>query len=198
MSEVDEWLKPKSDQLNADDLIGGKRVIRIRKVKITKTGKQDGTIWFDGDDNKPWKPCVTMGRIMRGAWGLPENWIGKYVEIYRDPEAIYAGKKVGGIRISGLSDIDSDYETSVTVSRSVRNTVRIKKITVAAQPEIPAELLKDGLNAASKGAVEFVKWRDALPADKKEQMRPYNGVWSSQAKAVDAAKTPTTEENNNA
>lgn len=200
-----KFIEPKSDQLNADDLIGSNRIIKITRVVVTDAAQQACSVYFEGDNGKPWKPCKGSGRVLVHAWGEdPKNFVGKYVEIYRDPEAIYAGKKVGGIRVRALSDIDGDFEFTETVSKSVRKPIKILKLKVqqpaqtkpaadAPPPEIPAELLKDGLNAAAKGVAEFVKWRDALPADKKEQMRPYNGVWSTQAKAVDAANAPPAE-----
>jgi hypothetical protein len=189
MSDVDAWLAPKSDQLNADDLIGGSRIIRIRKVKITKTGKQDGTIWFEGDNDKPWKPCKTMGRVLRGAYGLPENWIGKYVELWRDPEAIYAGKKVGGIRIKGLSDIKADYETTVTISKSVRDTVKIRKLVIRPQREDKTiEVLTAEGHAAAEGGVEQYKlWFETLTKTECVTLKEQHEAWKKFAGEVDAA-----------
>ena len=175
MSDLDAWLAPKSDQLNADDLISGPRIIRVRKVKITKTGKQDGTIWFDGDNDKPWKPCKSMGRILRSAYGLPDRWIGKHVELWRDPAAIFGGKKVGGIRIKGLSDIEEDFETPVTISKSVRDVIKIRKIIVQDQAVATTRLDMDettifeaGTAAAALGTEAYKTWFGSLTAGEKK------------------------------
>lgn len=190
MSDMKKFIAAKSDQLNSDDLIGSNMIIRITKVRVTETGQQDCTIWFEGiGEKKPWKPAKTMGRVLVAAWGEnPQNYVGKYVEITRDAEVIFGGAKVGGIRIVALSDIADDFEIALTISRGFKKPVKIKKLrsTPPPLPEIPAELKTAGLDAVSKGVTEFLKWRDALPQDKKDLMRPFNAMWSAAAKAVDA------------
>jgi hypothetical protein len=196
MSDLDAWLAPKSDQLNADDLIGGPRIIRIRKVKITKTGKQDGTIWFDGDNDKPWKPCKGIGRILRGAYGLPENWIGKYVEIFRDPEAMYGGKKVGGIRIKGLSDIKADYETTFTLSRTVRDNIKIRKLVIRPTREDKAldVLQAEGTAAAARGMESYKAWFETLTKSECATLKEQHEGWKKDAAAVDHAASQPAQE----
>lgn len=192
-----KFIEPKSDQLNADDLIIGKRIIRITKVKVTETGTQDCTISYEGDNGKPYKPCKGMGKIIVHAWGEnPQNYVGKYLELFRNPEVRFGKDKVGGIEISAMSDIPAEFEFALTVSRGFKKPVKIKKLSPpaatassqpAALPEIPAALKQAGTDAAAGGVAAFVKWRDALTAEDKELMRPYNSMWSSAAKAADAA-----------
>ena len=50
----------KSDQLNADDLIGGPKTIKITRVTVTERAEQPCVINFEGDDGKPWKPSKSM------------------------------------------------------------------------------------------------------------------------------------------
>jgi len=33
----------------------------------------------------------------------PEKWVGQTVEVYNDPHVVYAGKRIGGIRLRGPS-----------------------------------------------------------------------------------------------
>jgi hypothetical protein len=106
MTDVGFALEAKSDQLNAVDIMGAEPVIRIREVKV-RQGDQPVSVYFDGDNNRPWKPSKGMLRVLAGAWGRDSSaWAGKYAQLYFEPSVKYAGKEVGGIRIRALSDID--------------------------------------------------------------------------------------------
>ena|SRR5690554_4920127 len=106
MTDVSFALEAKSDQLNAVDIMGAEPVVRIRDVKV-KQGDQPVSVYFDDDNNRPWKPSKGMLRVLAGAWGRDSSaWVGKYAQLYFEPTVRYAGKEVGGIRIRALSDID--------------------------------------------------------------------------------------------
>jgi len=68
MIDIAATCAPKSDQLNADDLIAGPRTITITAVKLSAED-QPVSIHFQGDDGKPWKPCKSMRRVLMRAWG---------------------------------------------------------------------------------------------------------------------------------
>ena len=59
-----ESIAPKSNQLNADDLIGGRSIT----IKITKVsgvaGEQPICINYEGDNGKPYYPCKSMRRVL--------------------------------------------------------------------------------------------------------------------------------------
>ncbi len=192
MTTMKKFTEAKSDQLNADDLIGSNIIVKITKVRVTDEAQQACTVWYEGGEKKPWKPCKTMGRVLVAAWGEnPQNYVGKSIELGRDPEVIFGGQKVGGIRIMGMSDIEADFDIALTISRGFKKPVRIKKLKVAAPPApLAPELQKAGDDAAAQGQAIYVRWRDSLQADVKELIRPYNGAWSKVAKEVDAAKQP--------
>lgn len=185
-----KFIEPKSDQMNADDLIGSNRIIKITRVVVTDAAQQACSVFFEGDNGKPWKPCKGSGRVLVHAWGEdPKNYVGKFVELYRDPEAIYAGKKVGGIRVRAMSDIEADFEFTETVSKSVRKPIKILKLTPPKQaPQASPEVVKAGDDAAKQGSEIYVRWRDSLQAETRETIRPYNSAWSKTAKEADAAK----------
>lgn len=106
MTDVSFALEAKSDQLNSVDIMGAEPVIRIREVKV-RQGDQPVSVYFDGDNNRPWKPSKGMLRVLAGAWGRDSSaWVGKYAQLYFEHTVKYAGKEVGGIRIRALSDID--------------------------------------------------------------------------------------------
>src|SRR5574337_263090 len=103
MIDLRPTIEPKSDQLNADDLIAGPRTIRVRDVKAVKED-QPILIFFDGDNEKPYKPCKGMRRVLVKAWGADgHKYIGKSMTLFCDPDVTFGGAKVGGIRISHVS-----------------------------------------------------------------------------------------------
>lgn len=109
MNELHHALSAKSDQLNAVDIMGVEPVIRIREVKINLKSDQPLMVYFDGDNNKPWKPSKGMGRILMAAWGDDyQSWVGKYAQIYFEPSVKFGGVEVGGIRVRALSDIPEE------------------------------------------------------------------------------------------
>jgi hypothetical protein len=121
MSTLAEALAPKSDQLNADDLIAGTRVLKITGARIAKDGRETRIILnFEGDQGKPWKPCKTMGRAMVMAWAITDEaqFVGKSVQVYRDPTVKFGDQgEVGGIRVSHMSHIARPVNIKLTVSQ---------------------------------------------------------------------------------
>lgn len=129
MTLLQEALAPRSDQLNADDLLPGPRTLRITRARFV-AGDRGGKkiiINFDGDNGKPWHPCKTMGRAMILVWGILDSedeevisaqFAGKSVTVYRDPNVDFGNQKnIGGIRISHLSHIDQPKTVNLTVSQ---------------------------------------------------------------------------------
>lgn len=142
MTDISFALEAKSNQLNAVDIMGCNRVIRIREVRVTKSD-QPVAVFFDGDNNRPWLPSKGMRRILAGAWGNEsDNWVGKYAELYFEPSVMYAGKEVGGIRIKALSDIDKrGLQFSLTINRQKREPyhVPLLEVQVAEYPKAQFE-----------------------------------------------------------
>lgn len=110
MSNREALLKamaPKSDQLNADDLVSSPKNITITGVKVSLSGEQRIHVHYQGDEGKPWKPSKGMARIVAQLFGDdPDHWVGQSLTLFRNPDVKYAGEAVGGIWIShatGLS-----------------------------------------------------------------------------------------------
>lgn len=150
MTDVGFALEAKSDQLNAVDIMGAEPVIRIRDVKV-KQGDQPVSVYFDGDNNRPWKPSKGMLRILAGAWGRDsQQWIGRYAQLYFEPTVMYAGKEVGGVRIKALSDIDArGLNFSLTINRQKREPYRVPLLEVKTD-EYPADRFEKALPAMAK------------------------------------------------
>lgn len=156
MSDMRQAIIPKSDQLNADDLIAGPMTIRITGVTI-KSGEQPVSIHFEGDNGKPYKCCKSMARILVSAWGADsKKYVGRSLTLYRDPAVKWAGLEVGGIRISHMSDIADDMTMALTVTRANKKpfTVRPLKQSATPAPVVTAEPSTDGPGA--HGAADHI------------------------------------------
>ena len=140
MTDITKTVAPKTDQLNADDLVGGRKMtIKITGVKGSGGKDQPISISFEGDNGKPWKPCLGMRRVLIELWGedaakeADKHYRGRMVTLYRDDKVKWAGEEVGGIRISHASHINEEKKLAVTVSKGSRKTVIIKPLKMTAQ-----------------------------------------------------------------
>lgn len=138
-----DTITPKSDQLNADDLTGTTKVIRITSVKRGSGKDQPVVIEYAGQDGRPYKPCKSMRRVLIAAWGEDgREWAGRSMKLYSDPEVKYGGVKVGGIRISQLSNMEKELKILLTSTRGKRDETRITRL-----PNYPNETF--GANKAA-------------------------------------------------
>jgi hypothetical protein len=135
-------LAAKSNQLTTDDLIAGPLTITITSVSAG-TAEQPVAISYEGDQGKPWYPCKSMRRVMVAAWGPDaREYVGRGVTLFRDPEVSYGGIKVGGIRISHLSHLDSPLSIALTVTRQKRSPYKVQPLQMAA-PVDPVQQAAD-------------------------------------------------------
>lgn len=141
--DVSSTILAKSDQLNADDLIGG-RELTVQIVTVSKvTGDQPVVIAITGG-HQPWKPCKTMRRVLAAAWGTDAaQWIGRWVTLYRDDSVKWSGEAVGGIRIRAMSHIPKRVTLSLaaTKGKKVTHTIEILKPPTS-EPQSFAEHLE--------------------------------------------------------
>jgi hypothetical protein len=132
-------LEAKSNQLTSDDLIAGPKTIVVTKV-TAGSAEQPVAVYYDGDQGKPWYPCKSMRRVLVAAWGADaKGYIGRSMTLFRDPEVSYGGIKVGGIRISHLSDLDSPLSIALTVTRQKRSPYKVQPLAKAKPAPAPAQ-----------------------------------------------------------
>jgi len=172
MTDLSATIAPKSDQINADDLIAGPRTITVTRVSRASEPDQPIAINFDGDNGKPYKPCKSMRRVLVAVWGADgAAYTGRRMTLYCDPDVMFGGMKVGGIRISHVSGIEREKTLALTVTRAKRApfVVRPLKDEPAKGPSARERLFAAAREAAGKGQgalAEFLKGLDprALPA----------------------------------
>lgn len=136
MTDLSQTIAPKSDQLNADDLISGARTITVTKVSASPSSpEQPVSIFFEGDNGKPFKPCKSMRRVLVQVWGKDGNtYAGRSMTLYRDPAVLFGGIAVGGIRISHMTNIDEPRTMALTASKASRKPFTVKPLKDAPAP----------------------------------------------------------------
>ena len=134
--DISETLAPKSDQLDSIDLVTGPRTFTIAGVSR-------------GNDEQPvqiklvefprvWRPSKGMRRVLAACWGAQANeWTGRRVTLYCDPEVTFGKDKVGGTRISHLSHIDGPKKIPMLVAKGRTGIVTVQPLPDA--PTAPTE-----------------------------------------------------------
>ena len=128
--DISRTLAPKSDQLNADDLIAGPRTVTITAVTKGTPEQPVNLATKEFGDNRPYKPGLSMRRIIAACWGTDASaYIGRQLTLYRDNTVRFGGQDVGGIRISHASHIDKPQTVQLTVTRGKRAPFTVQPIT---------------------------------------------------------------------
>ena len=126
VNDLTDTIAPKSDQLNADDLLTGPLTVDI--IDVTR-GSKDQPVVISIKGKMPYKPCKTMIRVLITAWGQDgKDWAGKRMTLYCDPSVKFGGVALGGIRISHLSHIDGPMNMMLTQSRGRKAQVIVKPL----------------------------------------------------------------------
>lgn len=173
MSEIDltDTIKAKSDQLNASE-IASSMTIKITKATKKASSDQPISIFYEGDDGKPWKPCLSMRRVIAHLWGERVDMTGRYITLVCDPTVTWGGEAVGGIRISAMSNIDSKKKVPLRASKHKVKQYTIDSIDVAAVPDVDAEAILEGAKeAAAAGIDEYKKYFGALNNDERKSIQ---------------------------
>lgn len=132
VSDLRATIVPKSDQLNAEQLLGGPMTITVTDVRIGSSDEQPISIHYENDAGRPYKPCKTMRKVLIFAWGQDGNsWPGRSMTLYNDPNVKFGGAEVGGIRISHITDIERDLQVSLTATKGKKALHVIKRLQIA-------------------------------------------------------------------
>lgn len=137
-------IAPKCDELTADDLLSGPRTVRITGVDIRVGQERPVSIWFEGDEGRPFKPCKTVSRLLVHAWGPDaKKYVGKMMTLYRDPKVTWGALEVGGVRVSHLSDIERDLVVALGAKKGKKLPHTVKPLKQQQQrnssPRQPSE-----------------------------------------------------------
>lgn len=134
--DVSAAIVAKSDQMNAIDLVGGEVTVTIVDVK---PGSADQPVHIITDlygPSRPFKASKTALRDIVQAWNTDSTaWIGRRLTLWNDPEVLWAGQKVGGIRIKAMSHIDKAFEAKHIITRGKSQKVMIQPLPDAPAPD---------------------------------------------------------------
>lgn len=166
VSDLRSTIVPKSDQLNAEQLLGGPMVITVADVRVRNSDEQPISVHYRNDDGRPFKPCKTMRKVLIHAWGADGNeWVGKSMELYNDPIVRFGDQVVGGIRIARLTDIPRDIKVALTATKGKKALHEIKRMDDPNAADFSAsktvEDLKEQFGASYK-ATRDKTWRETL------------------------------------
>jgi hypothetical protein len=180
---------PKSDQLNADDLLGQPpKTITITKVTGNESAEQPISIHFEGDNGKPYKPCKSMRRVMIHVWKHnTKDYIGRKLTLICDPSVKFGGMEVGGIRILNMSHMSGPMTMALTATKASKKPYRVEPLK---EDEELTALTLAGTAAAKKGSDAYIAWKDSLTAAQKEKIKPLHSGWAKDAKAADEENAP--------
>ncbi len=124
-----------------------------------------------------------------------KKYIGRSLTLYRDPEVIYGGMKVGGIRISHMSHIQEEISLALTQNNKGKKMHIVKPLVVEAAPD--AEVIKAlqlrANEAASKGSASLDEFLKALPKDEKKHLVHFGKEIRAQAVEADTHLITQTE-----
>lgn len=136
---LSDSIVPKSDQLNAEDLLAGPRTVTIEKV-TAGTSEQPVNVHLVETPGRPYRPSKTMRRVMVACWGSDAAlYVGRRMTLYRDPAVKFGGMAVGGIKISHLSNIDKRTTLALTETRGKRAPHVVEPLPDAPAPTPPVD-----------------------------------------------------------
>jgi hypothetical protein len=131
--DMTESIAPKSDQLNADDLMAGPMTVTISEV-AKGTPEQPVDVHLVEFPGRAYRPSKSMRRVMVIAWGAEAStYAGHRITLFRNPEITFGRDKVGGIEISHLSHIDKPLTVALTATRGKRKNFTVAPLAADTQ-----------------------------------------------------------------
>lgn len=119
---------PKSDQVNADDLIGGPITVTIAGVR-KGSAEQPVNIDLIERPGRCYRPSKSMLRVLIECWGREsEAFVGRRMTLYRNPDIKFGPNVVGGIEISHLSHIDGKRTMALTAKRGQKRSFTVEPL----------------------------------------------------------------------
>jgi hypothetical protein len=136
--DIGDTLAPKSDQLDAVDLLGGPQTFTI--TDVTKGNAEQPVDVHLAGFPRVWRPGKSMRRVLAHCWGTDASqWKGRRVTLYCDEAVMFGGETVGGTRISHLSHIDKRKSIPLLIKRGKSAAFTVNPLAAEAPPEEQAE-----------------------------------------------------------
>lgn len=156
--DLTSTIVPKSDQLNADDLMSGARTFTITEVSEGSVEQPVNVYLAEFPKGRPWRPSKSMLRVLVMLWGKESSvYTGRRLTLYREPTITFGKDLVGGVRISHMSHIDKKQTLWLTKTRGKREPFTVQPLpdsTPSSPPLSEVDLLRE-------------EWKSADPERKK-------------------------------
>lgn len=154
-------IAPRSDQLNADDLLTGPMTVTIQEV-TQGNAEQPVNVATVETPGRPYKPSKSMRRVMVAAWGRDASaYAGNQMVLYCNPKIKFGGAEVGGIEISHMTGLDADLKVSLTATRGKKRLHTVKPLAAPA-PYAPSRDFIAEVQAAETTDAKRAVWSDAV------------------------------------
>lgn len=197
MNEDDD-LRPatiaKSDQINADDLIGGSVTVTVRRAVLYDRAEQPVEVTLDEIRGKVWRPCKTMVRALIAVWGpRGSGWVGHRMTLYRDPAVRFGGEggAEGGIRVSHVTGITAPESISLAVSKGKKSKWTLRPL-VEADP-LAAVLARKGITPVALDAWLVAKGKPPV-SEIDDAARSRLVGWLERSAPIDEIRNSTARE----
>jgi hypothetical protein len=162
--DMTESLAPKSDQLDAVDLVGGPRTFTIEKV--SRHNAEQPFNFHLADFPRVWRPGKSMRRVIAAAWGADASkYAGQRVTLYCDNSVEFGGAAVGGSRISHMSGIGKPLKVPLLIKKGRSSIFTVQPLPdappapKATDQTIPAEVIANTQKAIANGtAADYIAW----------------------------------------
>jgi hypothetical protein len=150
----------KSDQLNADDLIGGPRTFTVAEVRRGDSEQPVAIVLEEFPANRPFKPSKTVLRVLSYVWGEEtDDWPERpRFTLYRDAKVKWAGQEIGGIRVSHMSHITEPKKIALAESKGKKSLHVVQPLPDAAPASTPVDE-----ETVARLADLRAEWKDAEP-----------------------------------
>ena len=142
------------------------------------------------------QPQATSVKELRAAWraadalGVDSIWTwDHFYPLYGDPEVMFGGVKVGGIRISHVSHIKDAMVLNLSASRGKRKPVRVEPLRMPEVQPYPDDLFAERL-PAMRAAIDSGDWTVEQVLEK---ARKTGTLSEQQIAAIRAVQTEETE-----
>ena len=183
--DMTESLAPRSDQLDAVDLLGGPRTFTIESV--SKGNPEQPFNFHLAEFPRVWRPGKSMRRVIVAAWGGKTSaYVGQRVTLYCDPSVQFGGDTVGGTRISHMSGLDKPLKVPLLIKRGKSAMFTVQPLKD--EPKPARDFLAEAEQANGDPDLLRALWKAAKAAGE-----PQPHLDTIQAMAAPAA-APTEEE----
>ena len=175
MVDVTKYTYSQGVQTNADDLVAAPRTVVVTAVEETGDAKQPLAVRYEGDNGKPFIPCLTMRKLIAALWGgESDEWIGRSMTLFRDPSIKFGPDTPGGVRISHMSGIEKTVSVQLLEKRGKRRQYTIVPLEVKTEltkPEVDRAALKAAVDQFAKDNTGKAEWWSGLSAEEKAAVK---------------------------